>query len=149
GIATGWADGARIGSGAYSHIDQNQHVVDITTPYDAELNKLSIQLNGTFHFYGTATVRDRLSQNQAAQDSNAAGLGASVAAERAATKATKAYSFEADLVDLYARDPKAIDNLEDKALPATLQNKSVSERKKFLEQSVAERKAIQSKISEL
>src|SRR5690606_9688748 len=76
GIATGWADGARIGSGAYSHIDQNQHVVDITTPYDAELNKLSIQLNGTFHFYGTATVRDRLSQNQAAQDSNAAGLGA-------------------------------------------------------------------------
>ncbi|MGC1273608.1 MAG: VWA domain-containing protein [Planctomycetaceae bacterium] len=149
GIATGWEDGAKLADGTYAHIDQNQQVVEIATPFDAELNKLSIQLNGTFHFYGTATVRQRLTTNQAAQDSNAAALGASISAERAATKAGGAYRFNSDLVKLYLADPQAVDELKEEDLPSDLQDKSSAERKKILDKSAAERQSLQKKINEL
>ena len=149
GIATGWAEGAKIGDGTYSSIDQNQQIADIRTPYDDELSKLSVQINGTFLFYGAEPQRQRLRENQALQDSNAAGLGGGVAAGRAATKAGGAYRFKADLVRELAENEEALDQIKDEELPAELRGKSEKEQKELVMQKAAERESLQKKIADL
>lgn len=149
GIATNWADGAKLTGGTYSSIDQNQRIAEIRTPYDDELSKLSVQINGTFLFYGAEPERRRLSENQAAQDANAAGLGGAVAAGRAAAKGGSAYRFKADLVREFAENEEALEQINDEELPVELRGKSESEQKELVKQKAAERQLLQTKISEL
>jgi hypothetical protein len=149
GIATGWADGAKITDGTYASIDQNQQIAEIKTPYDDDLSKLSVQINGTFLFYGAEPQRRRYSENQAAQDSNAAGVSGSAAAGRAATKAGGAYRFETDLVRELAENEEALKEIKDEELPAELKGKTESEQKALVKQKSAERDALQKKIADL
>lgn len=149
GIMTMWQDGAMITGGTYSNIDQNQQIAEIRTPFDDDLSKLSVEINGTFLFYGAESRRRSLSTNQAAQDSNAAGLGGAVAASRAATKAGRAYRFEADLIQEVAENEAALSQIADEELPEPLQGKSEKEKKAIVDQKAAERAALQKKIADL
>lgn len=149
GIATGWADGAKITDGTYASIDQNQQIADIRTPYDDDLSKLSVEINGTFLFYGAEPQRQRLSQNQAAQDSNAAGVSRGAAAGRAATKAGGAYRFEADLVRELAENEGALKEIKEEELPGELKGKTESEQRALIKQKAAERESLQKKIADL
>jgi hypothetical protein len=149
GIATNWADGAKIGNGTYSSIDQNQQLAEIRTPYDDELSKLSVEINGTFLFYGKEPVQQRLRQNQAARDHNAAGIGGAAAAGRAATKSGPAYRFKEDLVRELSENEKALDAISDEELPAELQGKSDTEQKALVKQKAAERESLRKKIADL
>lgn len=149
GIQTGWEDGAKLADGTYSHINQDQQVAEIATPFDDDLARLSGDLNGTFVFVGVAEVRRRFAANQIAQDTNAAGLGGAIAAERAVSKSGAAYGFDADLVELYAKDAEALDEVKEEQLPAELRDKSDEERKAILKKKADEREAIQKKINNL
>ncbi|MDQ3331755.1 MAG: VWA domain-containing protein [Planctomycetota bacterium] len=149
GITTQWEDGAKIADGTYSNIDQNQQIAEIRTPFDDDLSKLSVQINGTFLFFGRAEERESLSLNQAAQDSNAAGLGGAIAADRAATKGGRAYRFRADLVQEVAENEAALKEIQDEELPEPLQGKSENEKKAIVKQKAAERDALQKKIADL
>lgn len=149
GIQTKWEDGAKLADGTYSNINQDQQIAEIQTPFDAELARLGGQINTTFLFFGRTEARLSLATNQAAQDSNAAGLGDAIAAERAATKGGRAYSFQSDLVERFTTDKEVLSQLKDEELPPELADKPVEERKKILEQKSAEREKIQKQISEL
>jgi Mg-chelatase subunit ChlD len=149
GVATMWEDGAKIGGGTYSNIDQNQQIAEIRTPFDDDLSKLSVEINGTFLFYGNERMRRELSTNQAAQDSNAAGLGGPIAADRAATKGGRAYRFRADLVQELESNKDALKQIQDEELPEELKGKSEKDQKALVEQKSAERAALQKKIAEL
>ncbi|HEX6986219.1 MAG TPA: VWA domain-containing protein, partial [Planctomycetaceae bacterium] len=149
GVQTGWEDGAKLADGTYSHINQDQQIAEIATPFDDELARLSGNLNGTFVFFGLAPARERLAANQAVQDSNAAGLGGAIAAERALTKGGAAYRFDADLVTLSLKDAKALEEIKEEELPDELKGKSDEERKAFLRAKAEEREAIQKQITEL
>ena len=149
GIATKWKHGAKLGHGEYSNIDQNSRVIEIKTPYDDELAKLSTKINETFLFFGEATVRQRFARNQQAQDANAASLGAGVAASRAGTKASSNYSFEADLVAEPESAPEILKEAEEEELPEVLRGKSLDEQTKIIEKKAAKRMEIENKIKEL
>lgn len=149
GIQTGWADGAKLADGTYSHIDQNKQVAEIATPFDDELAKLSGELNGTYLFFGAARVRARFAGNQIAQDSNAAGLGGAIAAERAASKATSNYRFDFDLVEKAKADATVLDAVKAEELPEALKGKSKEEQKAILKQKADERDKVQKRIAEL
>lgn len=149
GVQTQWEEGAKLADGTYSSIDQNQQIAGIPTPFDDELAKLGGEINKTYVFFGRAEVRRGLATNQAAQDANAAGLGGAIAADRAAAKGGRAYSFKFDLVDRYAGDKEVLEQIEDEELPAELVGKSDEGRKQILAKKSAERKKIQKRISEL
>ena len=71
GERTGWRDGAVLADGRYLSIDQNQKVVEIPTPHDAEIARLGVELNKTYLPYGRMGQAGQM--RQAAQDANAVG----------------------------------------------------------------------------
>lgn len=140
-----WRGLASQGDGKYAAIDHNAAVA-VGTPVDQELQRLSQALNRTYVGYGSAGAAR--AQNQAAQDANAAQLGAPAAAARAAAKSSALYrNAEWDLVDA-AKEGK-LAQIKDEDLPAELRRLSPAERKAFLDKQAQERAALQTQIEAL
>src|SRR5215216_3913813 len=88
----------------------------VATPFDKDLNDLSVKLNTTYVAFGEeGQVRAR---NQTAQDTNAAGLGGAVGADRALSEAGRQYNnAHWDLVDATREKSVQLDQLKDEQLP--------------------------------
>jgi von Willebrand factor type A domain len=144
--ANGWQQVAALGKGRYAAIDHNRVAV-ISTPMDAELGRLSNELNKTYVAYGAHGGEK--SANQAAQDANASSSGAGVAAGRAQAKASVAYSNEDwDLVDA-AKKGKKVAEVKPQELPLEMRNMTAGEREEHVKKKAAERATIQRRIDEV
>lgn len=144
----GWKDGAVLADGRFLRIETDQVVVDIETPFDAELAKLGQELNGTYVAYGAAGRE--ASQRQAAMDSNSLSLGSGNFAKRARTKASGYYNNAGwDLVDAEAQDAIDLEKVKKEDLPEEMREMSIEERKAYVEEKARVRTGIQRKIAEL
>lgn len=145
----GWQFLANRAEGRFMAIDQNAARYAIAAPQDGKLAELSGKLNQTYVFYGKEALMR--SQNQTVQDSNAAGLGGSAAAGRAAAKASPQYRMsENDLVDKLLEDPKFdIAKVPESELPEELRKLTADQRKAFVEGKLQARKTIQDEIKKL
>ncbi|MGH7201320.1 MAG: vWA domain-containing protein, partial [Planctomycetaceae bacterium] len=150
GISTGWEEGAKLADGSFMHIDQNQAVAAITTPYDRKLAELSGEVNETYLFFGAAEKRETLSRRQLAQDTAAESLALSAGAERAQFKASGGYGFsDSDLIDALREKTVELEDLKDEQLPKELQGKSLEEKQAVLKEKSQEREKIQNEIRKL
>lgn len=148
GIDGKWQDGARLGEGNFLTIEHNAQVVHIATPYDKELQQLSIKLNATYIGYGVEG--DKKVARQRAQDENAATMGASSSVSRAVTKGGRAYKNSSwDLVDAASDGDVEVANMEREALPAEMRSMNASQRKAYVGKKAEERKNIQARIMTL
>ena len=149
GIATKWRDGALLADGKYMNIDQNQAVVHVEAPQDAEILRLSTALNNTYVAFGAVGTESRV--RQSAQDVNALSLAPQGAAvNRALAKASSNYrNANWDLVDAVKENTVKLDELKREELPKELQTLSTSERKDYLDAKAKERAELQAKINEL
>ena len=150
GIRTQWAEGAKLADGSYMSINQNQVVQSIDAPQDAELTRLSSELNKTYVAYGTLEAQQKARDRQAAQDQNAAKSAPASASARAAFKGSHLYSNAGwDLVDACRLGKVKLEEIPEDQLPESLKKLSKAERKKFVEAKQKQRIAIQEKIQEL
>ena len=148
GVQTNWKDGADLADGKYINIDQNQEIVHIDAPQDAELIKLGQQLNDTYIAYGY--LGDELKARQEEQDMNAGSVAPEVLVQRTVTKSSSQYRNESwDLVDAEKEGNVKLEELKDDQLPEEMKNMSVEERKDYVEKKAKERENIQKKISKL
>src|SRR5262249_34225333 len=94
-----WQEMAALGGGKYLEIAGDGGSVLIATPYEKDLAALNGRLNKTYLGYGANAPAAAM--NQAAQDSNARGVGGGYSASaRTAAKASKLYRNGTwDLVD--------------------------------------------------
>jgi hypothetical protein len=146
--ASDWKQFADLTEGRFVSINQDKGTVAVATPFDAELAKLSNDINATFCFAGKKA--DELKANQAAQDRAAAGVAPGVAAARAATKGGALYRFEDDLVEKCKRDPNFdVKKVPAEELPEDLKKMTPEEREKHVKGLLAKREAIQKKIADL
>ncbi|MEO6951808.1 MAG: vWA domain-containing protein [Polyangia bacterium] len=135
-----WARTAALGKGKFAAIDQNRTVA-IATPQDAELQRLSAQLNDTYVAYG-AGGRARAA-NQKAQDKNATALSQPAAAARAVGKASSLYrSADWDIVDA-KREGITVAAAE---MPEDLRAMPAPQRDAVIEKKAKDRAALQSRI---
>ena len=145
--ANGWKEVASLGAGKYAAIDQNR-IVAINTPMDAELARLSGELNKTYVGYGR--VAREKAANQASMDGLAGSAGAPVAASRAAAKASTLYrNDEWDLVDARAHGKKDVAHMKAEELPAPMRSMNEHERAAYLDAKAKERAQLQHRITEL
>jgi len=148
GVATNWKDGADRADGRYMSIDQDEAVVSIPTPYDQDIVKLGNELNSTYVAYGSGGAAGE--SRQAAQDANAATMGAAAPVERSVAKAQGAYTNSGwDLVDAVNKKEVALGSLKDDQLPEQMKKMSPAEREKYLQGLAGQRAALQDKINEL
>ncbi len=148
GVSTFWKDGADLADGKYMNIDQNIKEVYIASPYDDQILKLNNQLNSTYISYGSGGRKMKARQED--QDNNAASMSEEVQINRAVSKSQGAYSNESwDLVDVYKKDQKKIEKLNDDELPSELKGKSTAEIKSYLGKKQIEREKIQKDINDL
>jgi len=148
GIATQWKDGADLGRGSYSSIDQNAVVTVIDCPQDKELSELNRRLNGTYVYYGSEGREGQM--RQVTQDVNAAKSSPSSAASRVSSKGGGYYSNgKWDAVDAIKENRVTAEGIDAKTLPPEVAKLSMEERKAYLAKKADERAAIQKRIGEV
>jgi hypothetical protein len=145
----GWRQFAVLSEGRFASIDQDRGTVAIPTPVDKDLADLSSQLNRTYVFYGVEARNRAL--NQAQQDSNATQAGLGVAAARAQSKASAVYRNEdVDLVDRLKADAQFdVKKVPPDQLSDELRKMTPEQREKYVRDMLAQREALQKKISDL
>ena len=149
GVRTGWEKGARLADGSYMNIDQKAEVA-IATPFDKKLAQLGVELNKTYVFYGSREQQQARAKLQFAQDLNARKLGAPVAANRAAAKASGLYrNAQYDLVDAVQQGKADLKKLNEEELPPELKKLSPEQRKAYIEKMAKRRKELQEQIRQL
>jgi hypothetical protein len=148
GDAEGYRRVARLAEGRFAAIDQNRGTVTVATPYDKKLAELSAELNGTYVAYG-ARAREAAA-NQRAQDRNAASMGAPVAAERAAAKASSMYrNYSWDLVDARKEEGFELEEVAEEELPENMRKMTEEERAAYLDGMAKRRAELQAEIKEV
>jgi hypothetical protein len=145
GTTTRWADGARLGSGAYMNIDQDQRIIHIPAPQDQEIEKLGLELNHTYIPVGEAGIAAYA--NQSAQDTNAINIGSGALNQRAKAKASSFYRNESwDLVDGDKAGTHKLEVVKKKDLPKALQSMSLTELRAHVDAKAKKRTEIQVRI---
>lgn len=146
GISDSWAEAAKLADGNFLFIDSNRAVARVDAPQDAELARLSMEMNKTYIAYGR---RGReAAERQVAQDKNAAGMSASSLSTRATAKASAMYKNDDwDLVD--AKKEGKLGAVAAEELPAEMKGMSEKEREAYVDQKAKERADLQAKIQKL
>jgi hypothetical protein len=148
GISEHWNLIGECGGGSFTNINQDEKVIDISTPYDDEIIALNDQLNKTYIGYG-ADASEKL-KSQILLDSKNNSIGKSVAVKRAIVKGNKAIYKNSnwDLVDKAGEDKEFINKMDVTALPDSLRSRSKAQIQKMITTKSEERNKIQQKITE-
>jgi hypothetical protein len=146
-----WRELARLADGQYMEISADGGAIVMNTPFDEPLAALNTKLNGTYLAYGALAAES--AANQVAQDQNSLGVvngGYAVIADRAAAKASPAYSNARwDLVDAAKQTNFNLGDIKEDQLPEELRQLAPEERMKYIETKATERAEIQKQIQEL
>ena len=87
---------------------------------------------------------------QAAQDKNAAVMGAATSVQRSVAKAQEAYANEGwDLADAVQSGTVKVASLKDDELPVEMRKMTLAEREKYVDGLVARRAELQRQINDL
>jgi hypothetical protein len=147
GIEGKWKNGAEVADGRYMSIDQDKVVEAIATPFDKDIVRLGNELNATYVGYGSEGEARK--ERQAAQDSNAAAMGAEATVQRSVAKAGGAYSNAGwDLLDAVQSKSVDLGKIKDDQLPPAMRTMSLPQREKYVRDLAAQRADIQKKIND-
>lgn len=152
---TVWKDIAHAAEGRFAMIPQDGGVrVAVTTPFDAELSRLAVELDGTNLTYGHREERARKVAARSSAGSYAAAAPMAASAERAIAKNSFGSGMKAseDLVSLAAEKgdaAAALKDMKEAELPDELRGKSKEEQAKIVATNQARRAEIQKQITEL
>ncbi len=149
GIDTKWKDGADLSDGTYANINQDQQMIAINAPQDAEILKLNQQLNETYVPYGSTGKESK--ERQEAEDTNALSFAPQIAVQRSNAKASGMYQNSVwDLVDaVKSKGFGVLDTIKTGELPPEMQKMTKAEQKEYLEKKIQQRGVIQAKITQL
>ena len=146
GDDVGWAQAATRAGGRHFNIDHNTRAVDPPTPYDDEIGRLGVAINGTYVGYGNEGALGVM--NQSEQDSNSVAVGSAVV--RGLSKSMSNYRNPSwDLVDGVAEGVVDLQTIVPDALPEALRGLDAAELAAFVASRRAERAAIAARLTEL
>jgi hypothetical protein len=145
--ARSWKEMAELADGHFAVIDPHSKPVLEETPFDADLAKLSEDLTRTYIPLGEEGASRQ--RNQVQQDQSSRGMGLSVAAARAETKARRIRAESWDLVGSFEAEIHTVDDLEALDLPKSLQDMTLTEREIYLQEMVDKRAALRQDIMRL
>ena len=149
GEQSGWRDGAVLADGRYLSIDQNQQVVAIPAPQDAEIARLGVEMNKTYLPFGRNGMASQA--RQVLQDANAVSSSTHAIVTRSISKgnATLYCNSAWDLVDAIKTGTCKLADVPDADLPEDLRKLSPPQRQARVDGATRQRETIQKRIAEL
>jgi hypothetical protein len=152
GVDGKWRDGATLGRGAYSVIDQGSDVRHISTPFDDEIARLGTEVNATYIPYGSRgeEARARQSSMDAAPKRLPASAGLAASVERSIAKNSDMYvNTHWDLVDALDKGTVKLESLADAELPEAMRDLPREKQVEFVEAKRTQRLQINRRVAEL
>jgi len=149
GIKEHWNLAGECGNGSFTNINQDAKMEEIPTPYDTMIYVMNTKLNNTYITYGYAGATYKAKQEK--MDVANSSLSKTAGLKRIAAKGNSAAYYNAtwDLVDAAKDNDGIIDKLDIKTLPDSLQNKTRTQIKAFVNEKSKERGDIQQQIATL
>jgi len=148
GMSGNWNDGALLADGRHMNIDQNQALVHIDAPQDAEIAGLGAELNATYIPFGE--VGEERAARQRAEDAKALGVAPEVSTRRILVKSSGHYkNADWDLVDAVKEGKVDLDQLDPALLPDSLRAMTLDERKAHVASNEQKRAEIKARIGRL
>lgn len=148
-----WLAIAELGQGAHFKVGQQGDAIAVATPYDADMARLSRELDSTRLYYGDSAAQERAAGKLAATDKLNEGASTVSLARRAAFNASasgaKNLLGDQELVDAVSSGRVDLASIDEKELPAPLQGLSVEDRRKTIDEHKAKRDALQAQIAQL
>lgn len=145
-----WQEIASRAGGSYAAIGQGGGIQVVSTPMDAELASLNVEVGRTILAYGSEPARKAVKAKQVRAEEAAAAAPSAVADRLAFNAATgKVVQGGGDLLDSLRSGAVSLDRVETKDLPAELQPLDPEARRAYLKRVEADRNRIQARIAEL
>lgn len=145
-----WKEIASLSGGTYMSTGQTGDMQVISTPMDAELAKLNVEVGRTIVAYGAETERKEVMHKQALAEAAAPSKPSVVADRLAFNEASRSVvQGGGDLLDGLTKGTVKLDNLDAKKLPKDMQTLSPDARKAYIKTKQAERDKVQARISDL
>lgn len=152
--ATGpiWREIARLGEGSFIQLGQTGDMVAIATPMDAELADLNRKIGATLVACNlSGELQDREVQALAEKQVRSETSSTEVTAGRLAynVKSGKSVQGNDELIDALQQNRVKLADLRDNQLPPNMRTMSLEQRQTYTDKLLADRKEINSRISEL
>ncbi|MDR1924246.1 MAG: VWA domain-containing protein [Planctomycetaceae bacterium] len=144
---TFWQEIAKKSEGEFVKIAQSGDVKVVATPFDAEIKKLTGELNKTVVTYGKESVRQSVLEKLNYASNSKAEVQADRAEFNLMTKG-KAIQGEGDLVADIESGKTKLGTLKDSELPPTLRDKNSEEKENYIKNMTEKRNEINKKIAE-
>ncbi len=148
-----WQEIARKAEGRYFRVEQSGGAVVSSTPFDAELARLSKELDATRVFYGSKEVLVAQLKRVADADATSAVAPMAARAERCVFNAGEAGSSNflgsQELIYDVKEGRVKLGDIKEEELPEPMQTMSQEQRVQHIDQMAKEREQLQKKIGEL
>ena len=148
-----WKQIAQLGQGRYFQVEQAGSAVAITTPFDKEIAKLSVELDKTRLYYGSAEEKANQQSKMAATEKLHASSSVESRARRATFNLSKSgkenFLGEGELIDDVTSGKVDLSSIDKEKLPASMQSMAPKAQQALIEEQAGQRKALRDKISEL
>jgi Mg-chelatase subunit ChlD len=148
-----WTEIARLGGGRYFQVEQGGGAVAIATPYDAEIAKLSTELDATRLYYGSAEERAQMDVKLAATEKLHELASLAARARRAAFNASASgwtnLFGKNELVDDVASGRVDLSAIPASELPEPLRALAPAEQEAALGGLIEKRATLQERIASL
>ena len=148
-----WTQIAKLGHGEFFQVEQAGSAVAFNTPFDEEIAELSAKLDETRLYYGTEAEKEKMRNKVAATEKLHEGASVASRARRGTFNASAGgkenFLGDNELVAAVTSGEVALDELEEDALPESLQEMAPEEQKALVAGLAVEREKIQRQIRDL
>ncbi len=142
-----WREIAAKTNGSYAAILQDGGSIKIDTPYDQEIIRLNLELNSTIILFGSKADQANAARNTAVLSSLSAEAMADRSSYFSKSEAGTVVSGRGDLVTEVLNGRQKVDSLDLKQLDEKLQAMPAPARQEYIEQKVADRRALQARLN--
>jgi Mg-chelatase subunit ChlD len=148
-----WAEIARLGHGRYFQVEQAGSALAVATPFDAEIARLSAELDSTRLYYGSAADRAAMDRKVAATAKLHDGASVAARARRGVFNASASgltnLLGENELVDAVASGRVDLAAVPASELPEPIRDLAPAEQQAAIDDLLEKRGALQGRIEAL
>jgi uncharacterized protein YegL len=148
-----WQRIAQLGDGRYFEVGQAGSAVALVSPFDADIARLSAELDDTRLFFGDKEAKAKMDKKTAATSKLHALASPASRARRATYNVSAAGEAnlwgESELIDALEEGRADLGTIEKDALPEPMQSMDMEEQARFVEETAAKRAELKKQIAGL